>query len=562
MPPVLNHILQITRIAVLGSQFWLGAFLFITILGFKFSGVWVSLEMITWNKDFYDALEQRDAALALYQLGLFAVFTAIAVLLYLAGDWLQKRLLILWREKLTIHVENAWLNNKAYWYLRPGFSPDPVDNPDQRIANDCKLFVHHLITQTLDLITSIVELFSYVAVLWALSSMALNFTLFGVEVVIPRYMVWMAFIYVGISSFFTHILGRPIKNILFQQERYEANFRHALVQIRDGAAEIAQDSGEKAEQRRLDGQFGDVKKNWLKLANAEFVLGLFTRPYFTTVLRIPTFLALPAYFAGNVTLGGMMQLASAFSSVTTTLSWFIFSYRHLAEFAAVAERLQGLLEASQQLKGYEGVSREIKRQKATDHQITVNNLVLTTPTGVQCTRISDLSIAQGERVWVAGSSGAGKSTFMASLSGLWPFGKGCISMPDVTMVALPQVTRMFPEGLLHTLVYPDSPDDTSREKIEALLCRVGLKHCIPALDDHGSGSFSGLSGGEKQRIALVRAILKKPKILLLDESTSALDPSTEAAMFELIQEELPDTTIICVAHRPPNQLAPYTTVSL
>lgn len=562
MPPVLNHILQITRIAVLGPQFWLGAFLFITILGFKFSGVWVSLEMIAWNKDFYDALEQRDAASALYQLGLFAVFTAIAVLLYLAGDWLQKRLLILWREKLTIHVENAWLNNKAYWYLRPGFSPDPVDNPDQRIANDCKLFVHHLITQTLDLITSIVELFSYVAVLWTLSSMALNFTLFGVEVVIPRYMVWMAFIYVGISSFFTHILGRPIKNILFQQERYEANFRHALVQIRDGAAEIAQDSGEKAEQRRLDGQFGDVKKNWLKLANAEFVLGLFTRPYFTTVLRIPTFLALPAYFAGNVTLGGMMQLASAFSSVTTTLSWFIFSYRHLAEFAAVAERLQGLLEASQQLKGYEGVSREIKRQKATNQQITVNNLVLTTPTGVECTRISDLSIAQGERVWVAGSSGAGKSTFMASLSGLWPFGKGCISMPDVTMVALPQVTRMFPEGLLHTLVYPDSPDDTSREKIGALLCRVGLKHCIPALDDHGSGSFSGLSGGEKQRIALVRAILKKPKILLLDESTSALDPSTEAAMFELIQEALPDTTIICVAHRPPNQLAPYTTVSL
>lgn len=562
MNSTLRNIVKITKITVTGPQLWTGLGLFITILALKFSGIWVSIQMITWNKDFYDALEQHNADAAITQLGVFAVLTALGVLLYLISDWLQKRLLILWREKLTSYVENAWLSNKAYWQLRPGFSQESVDNPDQRIANDSKLFVQHFISQTIDLITRIVELFSYVAVLWTISSFALNFTLGGIEFSIPRYMVWAAFIYVGIASFITHGLGRPIKGIVFQQERFEADFRHALIQVREGANEIAQDSGEKAEKTRLGSLFQNVKRNWMQLANAEFVLGLFSRPYHMTVLRIPTFLALPAYFAGSVTLGGLMQLASAFSRVTTTLSWFIFNYRKLAEFAAVTDRLAGLLSATETLKPHDSAVMDINHTRTENPSINIHDLSLSTPEGTTFNHVPSLSVAPGERVWIKGASGAGKSTLLSSLSGLWPFGKGRIEVPDVSIMALPQEVRMFPESLLHTLVYPDSPEQFCRNKIESLMETVGLSHYIPSLALSGSASYAGLSGGEKQRVALIRAILKQPQILLMDESTSALDEVTEQAMFELINKELPSTTILCVAHSAPMQLAPYKTLTL
>ena len=561
MSLTLNNIYKMTRLTVSGPKFWLGMGVFAIILLLKFSGIWVSVQMISWNKEFYDALEQKDVYKAIKQLGVFAILTATAVLLYLTGDWLQKWLLITWREKLTIYVENAWFSNKAYWQLRPGFSSITVDNPDQRIASDANLFVKHLISQTIELLTRVVALFSYVIVLWGLSAFSLEFNLFAIEVSIPRYMVWAAFIYVGISSFITHVVGRPIKKIVFQQEHYEANFRHALVQVREGAAEIAQDSGEQAEQKRLRMLFNAVKSNWIRLANAEFVLGLFSRYYFTTVLRIPTFLALPAYFVANVTLGGLMQLAAAFSSVTTTLSWFIFNYRDLAEFAAVADRLSGLLSAIDDLNCHDDPIKGVQHQfSSPTADIQVKDLSLSSPQGNVIINIDELSVKQGERVWIKGVSGVGKSTFLHALSGLWPYGKGQIHIPDVPIVVLPQVTRMFPQGLLDTLVYPDSPERYCRNQIEDIMIKVGLAHYIPNLSIKGSASFAGLSGGEKQRVALARAILKKPAILLMDESTSALDSENENRMFEIIRRELPMATIFCIAHTPPLQLSPYKTV--
>ncbi|MEO9530769.1 SbmA/BacA-like family transporter [Roseibium sp.] len=562
MRAILIRIFALTRIAVSGPGSWYAFCLYAVVLGFQFAGVWVSVKFIAWNKSFFDALENRDASLALIEIGSFAVLTAASAGFHLAGSWLRKRLFLFLRQRLTGHVQNAWLANKSYWHLRPGFALQPIDNPDQRIADDCRQFIDRLLIETLDLISNIVALVSYVAVLWSLSSFPLEFSLLGQDIDIPRYMVWAAFLYVALSSIITDGLGRPIKGLVFARERCEADFRHALIQVREGADEIAQASGENAERRRLEKRFDAIRGNWYRLINAELLLGLFVRPYMQTVLRIPTFLALPAFFMGNLTLGGLMQLAGAFSRVATTLSWFIFSYRDLAEFAAVAERLDLLLQATRDPSPVPQAPRAIKRSRSDDGRLRISNLTLATPQGAGLAPVPDLEARPGETVWVKGRSGIGKSTLLTALSGVWPYGQGEIRIPGGKLLALPQVPRVFPDGLAQSLTYPDDPNAFDRSLIEGALVKVGLSHRLDALDKPGEESFAGLSIGERQRLALARVLFARPDVLILDEATSALDGNSEAEVLTLLRRECPEAIIICAAHRPPDALGTFKVLSL
>lgn len=558
---ILRRIFTLTRLAVSGPGAWWAAVLYVAALGFQFAGVWISVRLIAWSKAFYDALENKDAGAAITEVINFGILIGSSAAIYLLGDWLKKRLFLFLRQRLTERVQQTWLNNKAYWHLRPGYSTQAIDNPDQRIAEDCRLFVHRLLEETLDLISRVVGLTTYIAVLWSLSSFSLAFSLFGMDFSVPNYMVWCAFLYVALSSFVTHVLGRPIKGLVFAQERQEANFRHALVQLREGADEIAQASGEAAEGRRLSGRFAAIRANWFRLINAELVLGIFVRPYFQTVLRIPTFLALPAYFAGSVTLGGLMQLASAFSRVVTSLSWFIFSYRDLAEFAAVSERLDTLLKAASDPVSTEAKC-DVKRTTSADGCLRLKGLALTTPQGLALSPVPDTELKQGEALWVCGPSGAGKSTFLSALSGLWPFGSGHLEVPDHKVLALPQVPRVFPEGFEQAACYPLSPAEVGRDAIVEALGKVGLGHRLYALEHSDEEGYAGLSVGERQRLALVRVLLLRPDFLILDEATSALDAESEAEVLALIRRELPACTIVCAAHRPPTALGDFKTLSL
>lgn len=562
MRTVLARIFRLTRLAASGPGAPVALVLYAVVLSLQFAAVWVSVQLIDWQKAFYDALEQRDAAEALLQVGHFALLISASAACFLTGDWLRKRLQMRLRERLTACVLEAWLANKAYWHLRPGFSAQPVDNPDQRIAEDCRKFIERLLIETLDVISNVVALASYVAVLWSLSAVPLSFTLFGVDVEIARYMVWAAFLYVAVSSLMTHLLGRPVKGLVFQQERREADFRHALMQLREGTDEIAQSSGEEAERRRLERRFGEVRRNWHRLIRAEVILGLFVRPYVQTILRIPTFLALPVYFAGNLTLGGLMQLAQAFSTTATTLSWFIFSYRDLAEFVAVSERLDGLLALARHPQTPEGVPQAVTRGPAPGGGLALRGVALSTPQGMRLAPVPDVALRPGQCLWVAGPSGVGKSTLLAALSGLWPFGEGRISMPEGPRLVLPQAPRVFPEGLAHAATYPLEPEEVGREVIEAALRAAGLGHKLAALDLPGAEGFAGLSMGERQRLALARVFIHRPGVLILDEATSALDARSEVDLLARLRAALPGATIICAAHRPPEALGDYVTLHL
>ena len=539
---------------------WPGLGLFALILACEFVGVWLSVQMINWSKAFYDALEQFDAMEALRQIGIFGLIVIGLSASALIGIWLTKILQIAWRQRLTERALDRWLNGGAYWHLRPGLSPDPIDNPDQRIAQDCNLFVEYLLEITVDLIARSVALVTYLAVLWNLSGFPLSLSFIGLDVTIPRYMVWAAFLYVALSNLISHWLGKPLKDLAFRQEKVEADFRHGLVQVRDNADSVALAGGEGAERRRLDLRFRSVRLNWTRLIRREFILGTFTMPYMRTVLRFPTFLALPAYFGGAVSLGGLMQTAGAFSNVTTTLSYFVFYYAKIARFVAVSERLEGLFLATGAPEPAPEAPRNLLRLSGGGLQMRLTDVQLHTPQGRALDPVPDAVIASGQRIWIRGASGRGKTTLLAALRGVWPYGTGRIILPDAPLMALPQVPVAFADGLLATLTYPQDPATHDRAALEDLLRKVGLEARIGTPE--GPAALQGLSMGERQRLALARALLLRPEWLLLDEATSALDPASEARLLALLRRELPQATILCVAHRPPVGLDPDGEIAL
>ncbi len=562
MLKIITQIWGLTRIAASGPGSVVTCSFMLCIICLELMSIWISLRFITWNAEFFGALETYDTKEALLQTGFYFTLTALSALRFLVSDYFRKFVLIRWRTRLTEHAIAQWLANQSYWYLREGLSPQSPENPDQRISEDCQLFVAGLLGQVLDLFTRFVAIFSYVAVLWSLTNFALKFSLFGIDVSVSHYLVWFAFTYVLISSVVTHLLGWKLKNLRFNQQRYEAEFRYSLVQLRDNASEVAIAGGESAEQQRFDLRFGNIVQNWRKLMRREFIIGLFRRPYFQTVLRIPLFLSLPAYLAKEVTFGGLMQLASAFSRVTTTLSWFIFSYKQLADFVATSQRLGGLLDSLEHRRHMPSVATKIKRETVAKQQLSIQNLVLFTPLGAALISIKRLNIQRHERVWLHAPSGAGKTTFMRAIAGLWPYGTGTISVPDGKLFFASQTPYINSDGIAEALAYPLDRQQFCASDFIKTLKTVGLQDKIPAMDKVACGVLEGLSNGEKQRFVFARILLAKPDWVFLDEPTTALDKSAESALFALLRTSLPEATIVCIAHHLPSGFDATRTIAL
>ncbi|QPT39695.1 CDS102 [Oligella ureolytica] len=523
---------------------------FIFVLLLSLVGLAISLRMIRWSNDFYNALQEINGEEIIHQIGIFVLLVLASATLHLVGKYVQNLLEIRWRKLLTTAVVNRWLTDHQHWYLKLDSNSENIDNPEQRIAEDCRIFIHLTVTQVHALIMAIISVVSYFAVLWSLSTFALSFTVLGYAVEIPRYMVWAAPLYVLISSGVTHYLGSPLRNLTVKQQRREGDFRYALTHVRDSSEAIALQRGEKQEHKHLANLFKAIEENWRQLNIRNLILGCFTRPYYQTVLRIPMFLALPAFIVGKVTLGGLMQLASAFTNVVTTLSWFIFSYRDLAELAASTRRLDQLLK---QLDNNLSEGSDYTLQA--DNHLSIRSVQLYTPTKKPLLFVESLDIHPGERVWLQGNSGIGKSTLLKSIAGIWPFTKGEIHSPQQKdSLYLPQTPYIPKQGILAALCYPLAKEELSHEKAEKLLMAVGLEHLIdklPLPQEEQQSILSALSGGERQRLALARAIYLAPKWLFLDEATSALDANSESKILRIIAEKLPDSAIILLSHHQP-----------
>ncbi|MDB5901427.1 MAG: transporter, fused ATPase and inner rane subunit [Betaproteobacteria bacterium] len=505
-----------------------------------------------WNRAFFNALENKNAEDFFVLLTYFCFLAAVFIVLSIYRTYLQQMLEVRWRIWLSKEYLSEWLGNRVYYRLE--LDPLGTDNPDQRIAEDVRLFTSGTLSLTLGLLRETVTLVSFVALLWAVSG-PLDFSLFGREVSIPAYMVWAALIYAVVGSVITYYVGRPLIRLNFQQERFEADFRFSLVRMREYAEGVALYRGEAAEHRGLLSRLERIRENWYALMYYTKRLGALTIGYSQVATVFPFFVAGHRYFSGAVTLGGLTQIANAFGQVQSSLSWFVDSYTSLANWKASVDRLLTFHHAVEaatadaQAKSGERVAAPAGSALHAD----IDELALPGREGAAARVIlagAALELAPHEKVLITGPSGSGKSTLFRVLAGIWPFGRARVRVPEgARMMFLPQ-KPYIPIGTLRDAVtYPGTSGAFDDEDIAQALESVALEALADRLDESRNWSMT-LSGGEQQRLAVARALLHRPDWLFLDEATSALDEAGERQVYELLRESLPDATIVSIAHRP------------
>jgi putative ATP-binding cassette transporter len=521
--------------------------LLVAILGLTLGLVYLNVLYNLWNRNFFNALEARNTA-AFWSL--IPYFFSLSVLT-IAGTALQAYLTqvlqMRWRVWITGQYLDRWLAERRYYHLE--LDPRGTDNPDQRIAEDLKQLTTSTLDLSLGLLHNVVTFVSFIAILWNVSHVV-SFTLFGSTWSLPGDMVWAALLYAAIGSTVTYFVGRPLIGLRFQQERLEADLRFSLMRTREHAEGIALYRGEMAERAGIDRGIGGLKANWRDIMRATFKLNALSSTYTQLGLLFPYFLAAPRYFSGHITLGGLTQIAGAFDTVRTSLSWFVFSYQSLATWKASVDRLLTFEAAIEAAGRVEADERRIVRRPDAGRELQIDDLELAAPTGAPIASIPTLRVNSGERVLLRGAPGIGKSTLFRAIGGLWPFGTGRIQLPaSQSMLFLPQ-RAYIPIGRLAAAVsYPSMPGAFSPSSLKEALAAVGMGALAEKLDETANWS-NVLSGGEQQRLAIARALLHRPDWLFLDEATSALDEETEAGLYGLLRDRLRATTIVSVAHRP------------
>ncbi|HEX9588285.1 MAG TPA: ABC transporter ATP-binding protein/permease [Bradyrhizobium sp.] len=526
---------------------WAGCGLLAAVIAIELALVGLDVLLNQWNNRFYNALQDKNWDVFVREIGVFTLLATCNVVLVVYQLYLNQWLQIRWRRWMTTRYLGEWLQGANHYRMQ--LQGDAADNPDQRITDDVKLFVERTLDIGVGLLSSVVTLASFVIILWGLSAAA-PLHVSGREFEIPGYLVWGALIYAIFGTALTQWIGSPLVNLDFQQQRLEADFRFSLVRVRENSEQIALLRGEPAERQRLSDRFSRVVGNWYAIMSRTKRLKAFTQSYSQAAVIFPYILVAPAYFANKIELGGMMQTASAFDSVQKALSFFVSVYRTLAEWRAVVARLDGFETAIASAATLAGSAESIKMASSTEgDEIDLQQLLVRLPSGTPLVSADHLSIRTSERTLVTGPSGAGKSTLFRAIAGIWPFGNGSIAIPaNATLMMLPQ-RPYFPIGALQAaIVYPAEADAFSSDQVRDALIAVGLPQLATRLEEEAHWNRM-LSLGEQQRLGLARALLHRPQYLFLDEATASLDEPSEAALYGLLEEKLPATTIVSIGHR-------------
>ena len=525
--------------------------LLISIVSLNLFIVYLFVKLNTWNGFFYDALQNKYLALFQMLILQFALLACAYILTAVLRINLTLLIQMRWRRWLTERFFDTYFENRNYYLLEvknPG-----NDNPDQRIAEDVRMFTSSTISLGVGLLSAITTLVSFIGILWGLSG-ALDFQLFGHAITIPGYMVWVAIAYALVGTSLTHLIGRRLVTLNFDQQRYEAEFRFGLVRLRENAEGVALYNGEKSERTELSSRFARMWDNFMQIIRYQKRLIGFTAAYDQIATIFPILVAAPRYFSGAIQLGGLMQTSSAFGRVQDSLSWFIGAYSSLAEWRASVDRLIGFQFAIESMAGIYKSSPQ-QRRSQTRNSLEVSELDLLLPDGSSLSEKLSLKVDRAAHLLIRGRSGKGKSTLLRAISGIWPFWRGSLSRPGPSEVMFLPQRAYLPLGTLRSvLTYPSDAAAFSDEQLSDALAAVGLEQLTASLNLSDNWA-QRLSGGEQQRVAVVRALLHQPKWLFLDEVSAALDLNLERQIYTALQSRLPNCTIISVAHR--DSVVPY-----
>ncbi|MEK6348697.1 MAG: ABC transporter ATP-binding protein/permease [Burkholderia sp.] len=524
--------------------------LLVAIIAMNLAMVWISVRINAWYAGFNNALQQKDAAPVPHMLMVFSALAFASIILFVYSRYLRQLLGFRWRRWITTRALDEWFGDRAFYRIE---RDRLTDNPDQRITDDLNSLATTTLSLTLDLISTVVTLFSFIVILWTLAG-SLSIPFGGSTVVIPGYMVWAAAIYALAGSFIMHKAGHPLVSINYQQQRVEADFRFGLIRIRENAEQIAFYDGMSLEKANALGLFERIRDNWWRLMAYTRRLNFVLNFYGQVAIIFPIAVASPRYFAGAFSFGILMQITNAFGTVSDSFSWFINSYGTLVEWRATVNRLREfkrithashLKETLSPATEHGGINLHLVDSEA----LTTSGLRLALPDGRKLSTIGDLTIEPGARWLVRGPSGAGKSTLMRALAGLWPFGEGAIDAPvGAKMMFVPQRSYLPIGTLKAALAYPSAAERFGDDECRAVLRDAGLEEYAARLDESNHWT-QVLSPGEQQRLAGARVLLHKPDYLFLDEATSALDADNEANLYGLLAARLPGAAIVSIAHR-------------
>ncbi len=512
------------------------------LVAFEFFNVYLSVRLTKWSGTFYDALQNLDKVEFQKQILVFAILAFIFIITSLLKTVSRLWYSLEWRIWKTENIVNKWIKGNNY-YIAKAINKE-IDNPDQRIANDIKEFSTISIELFLGIIQAVTTLISFIIILWSLSGV-FEFKLYKYTINIPGYLVWVALIYALLGTYLTHKIGRPLSEILFKGEKKEADFRYQLIRTRENAEAIAMYDAGEFEKDGIMQKFTKIVKNTKKMIFREMKIISFVSFYNQTAIILPILVLAPRYFAAAITLGVLMQTIKAFDEIKTALSWMIESYINIATLKAVVERLYGFQNSIEKCEE-ENKKNEVQI-KFEGSNIQLKNLEICLPNGEKILEKTTEKIIKNNYI-LKGENGSGKSTIFRTLKGIWPYSSGEIIYPKNSKIMFIPQKGYMPYGKLRlALIYP-LLEYKNTQYIEHLLESIGLNKLKILLNKENEWERI-LSGGEKQKIAIIRSIINRPDILFLDESFSSMDEKSEIISLNLLNQELKNTTIVLITHK-------------
>ena len=542
-------IFLLVRLTHWGKQFWMFAsgylspkrsikplLFFVLIVTLTLFSVRLSLVHSTWYNNMYTALQEFNQTVFWEQMILFCFIAGFSVAAALISYYLNQRFSINWIEWLNTELLEKWMDKRAYY--KSQYIGNNLDNPDQRIQQDIQSYVKTTLSLSTGVIDAVTSMISYTILLWGLAG---PMSLLGIE--IPRAMVYLVFAYVIFTTLIAFWLGKPLIRLNFANEKLNANYRYSLIRVKEYAESIAFYAGEKVEKSRLYKQFRAVIDNMWDIVFRALKFSGFNLVVSQISVVFPLLIQVGRYFEKQIKLGDLMQTLQVFGKLHSNLSFFRNTYDSFAEYKATLDRLTGF---------HYSVEAAQKQSKTdiTDHPTDVifQHLSVKSPMGKILIKDLNLTLTQGNSLLIQGQSGVGKTTLLRTIAGLWSYAEGKIFCPQHNTLFLSQRPYLPQGDLLTALYYPDTTENVDLAKITRVLEQVQLAHLQDRLEQEQDWSRI-LSLGEQQRLAFARLLLHKPKVAFLDEASASLDEGMEHAMYRLIREELPNTTIISVGHR-------------